>query len=181
VARFRQNTKRAAAVLLALALAAGLFLFVKVYNETSKLPAVKGLKADPSSTPNPSPSKSRKPGTAADVSVFPTELTGKLGRRYHFPTGSVHVVRLEVTPRSSIGTLGYLVPTSDEAPVGSYHKISQPWSKTLDAVGTIYLAGIFIQNGTDANSVTTCRILIDGVVRNQETITGAYKRGLCIA
>jgi hypothetical protein len=186
VAKIRRNAKRGALALLALAVAASLFLFVKVYNQGSKLPAVDGLGADPGASdslasPSPSPVKSGKgqAGDAGTISYFPKSLTSKLGR----PTlggAPVHTVRLDVTSKGSVASLGYLVPTSDVTPYGSYHKITRPWSKTLNAVGTVYLAGIFIQNGADAVSVT-CTIYIDGVVKDQQTFAGPYKRGLCIA
>ena len=181
----RQNAKRGAAALLVLAVAAGLVLFVQVYNAGSKLPAVDGTGAQPGGPaaplgPSPSPSRPAK-GVAADagISSFPASLTSKIGRRplAGMPT---HTVRMEVTARGSVASLGYLVPTSDVTPYGVLHKVTRQWSKTLTAVGTIYLAGIFIQNGRDATSVT-CTIYIDGKVADQQTFVGPYKRGICIA
>ncbi|MDT4934719.1 MAG: hypothetical protein QOK11_2611 [Pseudonocardiales bacterium] len=183
----RQNAKRGAVAVLVLALAAGLVLFMKVYNQGSKLPAVDGMggqpgSANPSLGASPAPSKSGKgPGAAADVGIssFPASLTRKIGRRT-LPGMPTHTVRMEVTAQGSVASLGYLVPTSDVTPYGVLHRVTQPWSKTLTAVGTIYLAGIFIQNGRDATSVT-CTIYIDGKVADQQTFVGPYKRGICIA
>jgi hypothetical protein len=181
----RQNAKRGAAALLVLAVAAGLVLFVQVYNDGSKLPAVEGMGAQPGGSaaplgPSPATSKPAK-GVAADagISSFPASLTSKIGRRT-LPGMPTHTVRMEVTAKGSVASLGYLVPTSDVTPYGVLHNVTQPWSKTLTAVGTIYLAGIFIQNGRDATSAT-CTIYIDGQVADQQTFLGPYKRGICIA
>jgi hypothetical protein len=181
----RRNARRGALAVLLLALVAGLVLFIRVYNQGSRLPSADGIGAGPGGsaapldTASPSPSANGRAGDSGTVAAFPAILTGKLGRK-PLPGAPVHTVRLVVTSRGSVASLGYLVPTSDVTPYGSLHKVTRPWSKTLNAVGTSYLAGIFIQNGKDAVSVT-CTIYIDGVVGDQQTFTGPYKRGLCIA
>lgn len=181
----RRNARRGALAALVLALVAGLVLFIRVYNQGSTSPSAGGIGGPPGGsdalldTASPSPAATGRAGDSGAVSAFPAILTGKLGRK-PLPGAPLHTVRLVVTSRGSVASLGYLVPTSDVTPFGSLHKVTQPWSKTLTAVGTSYLAGIFIQNGKDAVSVT-CTIYIDGVVGDQQTFTGPYKRGLCIA
>jgi hypothetical protein len=95
-------------------------------------------------------------------------------------SGPAHRVKLVVSTSGDIARVGYLVPTSDSAPYGNFGGPASPWTRTMIAHGSGYLAAVFVQAGRSGEPVT-CRIMIDGVTKAVRTTDGAYARQMCIA
>ncbi len=105
--------------------------------------------------------------------------TNAKGFGVHFST--MHTVRLQVTAAEGVvARVGYLVPSGVESTYGDHRNVPAPWSRTVHAPGTGYLAAIFVQTDTTGRPVT-CRITIDGTLRESETFAGSYARGICVA
>lgn len=173
----------------AVVIVAGLLaLFVKVYNETSPPKVSEAAKA-PTYSVGPSESaRAPRPGSShsADGAIgpdepgtpFPSALTNKL--RTRSMSGPAHTVRLVVTSGGPVARVGYLVPTSESEPYGNLGAPASPWSMTMTAHGSGYLAAVFVQAGRGGEPVT-CRIMIDGVTKSVRTTNGSYARQMCLA
>jgi hypothetical protein len=93
---------------------------------------------------------------------------------------TMHTVLLQVTAVGTVARLGYLVPSGVESGYGDHRNVPAPWSRTVHAAGTGYLAAIFVQTDATGRGVT-CRITIDGTLRESETFSGSFARGICVA
>jgi hypothetical protein len=113
-----------------------------------------------SSLPAPSPSKVKaKAATANDPRLVRNPLAQLRGR---FPDNPL-----------------YLVPTGLGSAYGSVGGHPRSWSISEQALGSGYLAAIFIQTGKSGTPIT-CRITVDGKVTSTETTSGGYGRALCL-
>jgi hypothetical protein len=111
------------------------------------------------------------------LSVFPAQLTSKLGKNFRGLPG--HKIVLTVTSSGSILRLGYLVPSADSDQVGDLHDVNGGFTKSFVARGPEGpYSAIFIQTNT-AGTPVHCSVTVDGVQKNSQTITGAKKQGLC--
>jgi hypothetical protein len=127
--------------------------------------------AGPSGTPSGS-------GTASSLlSIFPTQLTSKLGKNFRGLPG--HNVVLTVSSAGSILRVGYLVPTADSGQVGDMHDVKGGFSRTFVARGPEGpYSAIFIQTDS-AGTAVHCTVTVDGVPKDSQTISGRKKQGLC--
>jgi hypothetical protein len=97
----------------------------------------------------------------------------------HLRGAGLHDVVVSASSSENIAVVGYLVPTGLGAPYGSARPHSHHWSVSQQALGTGYLAAIFVQTGRSGAAIT-CRITVDGKVTNVETTSGAYGRAVCL-
>lgn len=169
-----------AAVLLTVAAAVlGILLFAHQLDKSSpSAPPVAGLNG-PDGTDGASGSASPS-GTGSNssiLSVFPTQLTSKLGKNFRGLPG--HNVVLTVSSAGSILRVGYLVPSADSNQVGDLHNVNGGFSKSFTARGPEGpYSAIFIQTNNDGTPVH-CTVTVDGVPRDSQTISGKKKQGLC--
>lgn len=89
---------------------------------------------------------------------------------------------LTLTARSSqaIGTLGYLIPTSDDSSRGVIKNVGTSWSLTTTVTGRPNYAVLFVQAGASGAPIS-CSVRIDGRVADARSTSGAYGRQVCYA
>jgi hypothetical protein len=180
----RRDLRRAALVLAAIAVVGAIALFANLYKSSSPSPpAVTGIGDGAAGaglgagTAGVSPSGKASGAGDSILSVFPSELTSKLGRNYHHFAG--HNVVLTVTTTGSVARLGYLVPTADSAQYGDTRNVTHGWTRTFVARGPYGpYSAIFIQTDR-AGTPVHCTVTVDGVQMDSQTISGEYGRGLC--
>ena len=133
---------------------------------------------------------SAAPGKPAGTSVAQRHLPGPF-RSYNVPLttnakgfgvrfSTMHTVLLQVSAVGAVARMGYLVPSGVESTYGDHRNVRAPWARTVHAPGTGYLAAIFVQTDATGRAVT-CRITIDGTLRETETFSGSFARGICVA
>jgi Mycobacterium membrane protein len=185
----RRKTTRVSLVILAMAAVIVVGLLVVYHQSPAAEPG--GLPTGPHSTS--SSTDGSRPGSGAKGSASPATHGSPLpGPFASFPVPlqnpkgfsirllPAHTVVLQVTAPGTVARVGYLVPSSLDSPYGDRKNVSAPWSKTMHAGGSGYLAAIFLQ--TDATGTpVTCRITIDGTLRETKTFTGSFARGICAA
>jgi hypothetical protein len=173
-----------AAVVLAVAAAVlSVLLFANELDKSSpSAPPVAGLNGagggggSASNGTSPSPSPSGSGVNSSILSVFPAQLTSKLGKNFRGLPG--HDVVLTVSSSGSILRVGYLVPTADSNQVGDLHNVTG-FSKSFVARGPEGpYSAIFIQ-ANSAGTPVHCTVTVDGVQRDSQTISGKKKQGLC--
>lgn len=132
------------------------------------------------------------PSFGASASVTPKGTTATLpgGRTLTFAAqgGSGFVITpaksytLTLTARSTqpIGTLGYLVPTSQDASRGVIKNVGTSWTLTTKVTGRPNYAVLFVQAGASGADIS-CSVRIDGRVAAARTTNGAYSRQVCYA
>lgn len=180
--RITRRRVQIAAVLLAIAaVVLGIVLFANQLDKSSpSAPPVAGLngpQGGDTNGPTGSPSPSGTGSNSSILSVFPTQLTSKLGKNFRGLPG--HNVVLTVSSAGSILRVGYLVPTADSNQVGDLHNVNGGFSRSFTARGPEGpYSAIFIQTNNDGTPVH-CTVTVDGTTRDSETISGKKKQGLC--
>jgi hypothetical protein len=180
----RRGSVRATLIILAMVAVIAVGLFVVDHQSAPADP--KGLPAAPHSGSTSTTASEIK---ASSVPAAQGRLPGPFAS-YKLPLSNpkgfalrlqpAHTVVLRVLAAGTVARLGYLVPSSLESPYGDRKNVPAPWSKTLHAGGSGYLAAIFIQTNAVGLPVT-CRITIDGTLRETETFKGSFARGICAA
>lgn len=135
--------------------------------------------------PTASPSASARPTGPATAEDIKKELQSRAGQlnnplnRLRSP--GVHTVRVTVTSSGSVNSVGYLIPTSINTnnAYGTRKVGGSSFGISTKAVGSGYLALVFIQSGATGAPVT-CRVTIDGRTTNSETTEGPYGRQVCL-
>jgi hypothetical protein len=97
----------------------------------------------------------------------------------HLRGGQLHEVTISVSTPGHIEVLGYLVPTGMGSSYGEVHTARHTWSMREQAVGSGYLAAMFVQSDK-LGSPLTCTVTVDGKVTNSETTSGSYGRAVCL-
>jgi hypothetical protein len=97
----------------------------------------------------------------------------------HLQGGKLHEVTITATSAGPMPVIGYLVPTGMGSAYGSVGGHRSPWSLHEQALGSGYLAALFIQAGRDGQPVT-CTITVDGKVTSRESTSGGYGRAVCL-
>lgn len=178
----RRQLQRAAVVLAAALVVAGIALFINLYKSSSPNPSgtpgsgdgAAGLGAG---TGLPGSSVTAGSGDTSILKNFPTQLTQQLGRKFTGQHG--HTVVLTVTSPGGVARLGYLVPSADRDQFGDRRNVPRGWTQTFVARGPYGpYSAIFIQTDR-AGTPVHCTVTVDGVEKDSETITGEYGRGLC--
>ncbi|MCW2781185.1 MAG: hypothetical protein JWR35_1634 [Marmoricola sp.] len=92
-----------------------------------------------------------------------------------------HKLVLTVTSPGAIGTVGYLIPTTQERPkaYGVAKNVGKSWSLSTEVYSYGPYADIFLQAGPLGLPIT-CTITVDGKVTDRKTSTGPYSRMLCM-
>ncbi|HSY15227.1 MAG TPA: MmpS family transport accessory protein [Jatrophihabitantaceae bacterium] len=88
-----------------------------------------------------------------------------------------HTVELDAVSNAVMASVDYLVPSNSHQLV-ERQVVNSPWSISVAASGSGTMAAFAVQAGPDATTVT-CRIVVDGVVRSQQTESGAYAVVVC--
>lgn len=179
------------AVVVALAYAAALFLFIRSQGGGTQAGADPAL-TDPSASGSPSPFASRTPSVS--TGAFGGNGTSDVVRASTGPPLTLHPVipggiargnvpSHRVVLRASSGgpivRVGYLVPTSLDNPIGDVKGIGTSWSVTTTAYGNPAYAELFVQAGKGGTPIT-CTIEVDGAVTSTATTKGPYGRQVCI-
>lgn len=97
----------------------------------------------------------------------------------HLRGGQLHEVTISVSSAGPMPVIGYLVPTGMGSAYGTASGHRSPWSLHEQALGSGYLAAVFIQAGRDGTPVR-CTVNVDGKVTSSETTSGGYGRAICL-
>jgi hypothetical protein len=97
----------------------------------------------------------------------------------HLRGGQLHEVTISVSSAGSMPVIGYLVPTGLGSAYGTANGHASPWSLHEQALGSGYLAAVFIQAGRDGTPVR-CSVSVDGKVTSSEATSGGYGRAICL-
>lgn len=85
---------------------------------------------------------------------------------------------LTASSSTSIGTVGYLIPTSPNDSYGSAKNVGTSWSLRTTVTGKPYYAAIFVQAGATGAPIT-CTITLDGKIISSKQTQGKYGRQVC--
>jgi len=136
--------------------------------------------------PHPSPSKSKPAhghkGSNGQVVTDPVQHLRDVlpdNPLNHLRGGELHEVTVSASSAGPMPVIGYLVPTGMGSAYGSVGGHRSPWSLHEQALGSGYLAAIFIQAGR-AGLPVTCTVTVDGKVTSSETTSGGYGRAVCL-
>lgn len=138
-----------------------------------------------SASAQPGASKAPHKKAATKASSIETDPVGVLRSAFpynplnHLRAHGVHDVVVSATSAGPIAVLGYLVPTGLGKSYGGVDNHPRHWSMSERAVGSGYLAAIFLQAGKSGAPVT-CTITIDGKVTDRQTTSGSYGRAVCL-
>ncbi|WP_157108510.1 MmpS family transport accessory protein [Aldersonia kunmingensis] len=125
----------------------------------SAQPAVPSVEAPPAVAP---PAAAAPPAAPAPTTTIPP-LAPKP------PTGNGKTVVYEVISDSD--SLNSVTWFDENSAIQQETSASAPWSKTVTNKSTYVIAGLGAQ--TEGTSVT-CRVTVDGVVKDEQTATGQY-------
>lgn len=143
-----------------------------------------GSHSTPAPSPLPSASKGKHhKGTAGNnvVSNPVQHLRNVLPANplNHLRGGQLHEVTVSASSPGSMPVIGYLVPTGLGSAYGTASGHRSPWSLHEQALGSGYLAAVFVQAGKSGAPVT-CTVTVDGKVTSSETTSGGYGRAICL-
>lgn len=97
----------------------------------------------------------------------------------HLRGADVHRVVVEVYSSAPVGEVGYFVPTGTTHTYGTARPAGDRWQISQQALGSGYLAAVFVQAGGGGTPIT-CRVIVDGKVTSHSTTSGAYGRTVCL-
>jgi hypothetical protein len=97
------------------------------------------------------------------------------GASKHLPR---HKIVLRVVSEDTIGTVGYIMPTSLHESSGVVKNVGKSWSLTSTVYGDPDWAQIFVQARARGFPIT-CTITVDGRVTENRSTEGPYGRMVC--
>jgi hypothetical protein len=146
--------------------------------------AAGGTATTPAPDPSPSASKTGHghKGSNGQVVTDPVQQLRNVlpdNPLNHLHGGQLHEVTISASSAGPMPVVGYLVPTGMGSAYGSVGGHRSPWSLHEQALGSGYLAALFIQAGRDGLPVT-CTVTVDGKVTSSESTSGGYGRAVCL-
>lgn len=172
---------------LVVVLVVALGLFIKNYHDSGPTSPAAAPTDQSSGAFDPFATTPAKSTGSPTSSFFPSgvrklpeiTISGIEGGGLHFAPGSIHTVTLSVSSATSIGQMGYIIPTSTDHSYGDMKVDSGSWSLTTNAFGKPAYAIVFIQAGKLGIPIS-CTITVDGHVSSHETTNGPYGRTVCL-
>jgi hypothetical protein len=115
-------------------------------------------------------------GIGFSTSLAGLGTQGLPGGTLEKPLKEMHI-RLSLSSDHPIGWLGWIVPTSKEAPVGKRTGVGRSWSMSTVGYGRPDYARLFFMSGPVGS--VTCTITVNGRVTEHRTTKGPYDQMMC--